>query len=329
MSADAGFADFVLQQFNRVPPSVAGQGDPSRPIMAIVENLKDSLQRMANTARAASVCSQAFAQIGWNWELNRAGASPTSLDSLRQALVNIAQTLRPAVAGAIPATIPVVEQPRHMPPNTDPPVQKVAPVKVEDQAKKRGTKRTKDGADKASKGLRHLSLQVCQKVEQKGRTTYGEVADELVAEILGECEGDQSYDEKNIRRRVYDALNVLLAMDMIAKDKKEIRWIGLPTNTQVGLDSIRAKKKEKQAELDRKQQQCNELALQMTAYKRIIARNLEKSTVPDEKRIYMPFIIVKTGKQNNIDCEANEAWHLAEGVCVVSGTVHVLDAGMQ
>ena len=43
---------------------VAGQGDPSRPIMAIVENLKDSLQRMANTARAASVCSQAFAQIG-------------------------------------------------------------------------------------------------------------------------------------------------------------------------------------------------------------------------------------------------------------------------
>jgi len=72
-------------------------------------------------------------------------------------------------------------------------------------------------------------------VEQKGRTTYGEVADELVAEILGGSEGDQSYDEKNIRRRVYDALNVLLAMDMIAKDKKEIRWIGLPNNTQVLL----------------------------------------------------------------------------------------------
>lgn len=40
-----------------------------------------------------------------------------------------------------------------------------------------------------------------------------------------------SYDQKNIRRRVYDALNVLMAMNIISKDKKEIRWIGLPANS--------------------------------------------------------------------------------------------------
>jgi hypothetical protein len=40
------------------------------------------------------------------------------------------------------------------------------------------------------------------------------------------------YDEKNIRRRVYDALNVLMAMDIIAKERKEIRWKGLPTSLQ-------------------------------------------------------------------------------------------------
>jgi len=39
------------------------------------------------------------------------------------------------------------------------------------------------------------------------------------------------FDQKNIRRRVYDALNVLMAMNIISKEKKEIRWIGLPTNT--------------------------------------------------------------------------------------------------
>jgi hypothetical protein len=38
----------------------------------------------------------------------------------------------------------------------------------------------------------------------------------------------QQYDEKNIRRRVYDALNVLMAMEIISKDKKEIQWKGLP-----------------------------------------------------------------------------------------------------
>lgn len=41
----------------------------------------------------------------------------------------------------------------------------------------------------------------------------------------------QVYDQKNIRRRVYDALNVLMAMNIISKEKKEIKWIGLPTNS--------------------------------------------------------------------------------------------------
>jgi len=41
----------------------------------------------------------------------------------------------------------------------------------------------------------------------------------------------QAYDQKNIRRRVYDALNVLMAMEIIYKDKKDIHWVGLPTNS--------------------------------------------------------------------------------------------------
>ncbi|KAI3909310.1 hypothetical protein MKW98_025952 [Papaver atlanticum] len=49
-------------------------------------------------------------------------------------------------------------------------------------------------------------------LESNGRTTYNEVTDEL----------------KNIRRRVYDSLNVLIATDIISKDKnKEIQWRGM------------------------------------------------------------------------------------------------------
>jgi hypothetical protein len=47
--------------------------------------------------------------------------------------------------------------------------------------------------------------------------------------------GQQRFDEKNIRRRVYDALNVLMAMGIILKDKKDIQWKGLPSAT---LDDI-------------------------------------------------------------------------------------------
>jgi hypothetical protein len=51
----------------------------------------------------------------------------------------------------------------------------------------------------------------------------------------------QNYDEKNIRRRVYDALNVLMAMDIIIKDKKEIHWRGLPSTTvgDMGMLKVR------------------------------------------------------------------------------------------
>ena len=36
-------------------------------------------------------------------------------------------------------------------------------------------------------------------------------------------------DEKNLRRRTYDALNVLAAIGVISKHKKDIQWVGWPT----------------------------------------------------------------------------------------------------
>ena len=71
------------------------------------------------------------------------------------------------------------------------------------------------------------------------RRVCRQVADELVAEFTesGRCDSpsEQQCDQKNIRRRVYDALNVLMAMNIISKEKKEIKWLGLPTNSlQVG-----------------------------------------------------------------------------------------------
>lgn len=41
----------------------------------------------------------------------------------------------------------------------------------------------KNAADKNGKGLRHFSMKVCSKVEEKKTTTYNEVADDLVAEL--------------------------------------------------------------------------------------------------------------------------------------------------
>ena len=39
------------------------------------------------------------------------------------------------------------------------------------------------GGRTGGKGLRHFSMKVCEKVQSKGRTTYNEVADELVKDF--------------------------------------------------------------------------------------------------------------------------------------------------
>ncbi len=102
-------------------------------------------------------------------------------------------------------------------------------------------------ADPKNKGLRHFASQVCQKVQQKGVTSYNEVADELVAELFAgvkpsfSAQNDQAYDQRNVRRRVYDALNVLMAVNIITKDKKEIKWVGLPTNTAQELQNLKVR----------------------------------------------------------------------------------------
>lgn len=170
-------------------------------------------------------------------------------------------------------------------------------------------KRGKKG-EKGGKGLRHFSMKVCEKVQRKGVTTYNEVADELVAEFSDPrnltSPSDQAYDQKNIRRRVYDALNVLMAMNIISKEKKEIRWIGLPTNSAQECQNLESEKQKKIERIKHKTQQLQELILQQIAFKNLVQRNrdLEQSQGPPaaNSAIQLPFIIVNTSKKTVIDC---------------------------
>ncbi|XP_042435201.1 probable purine permease 11 isoform X1 [Zingiber officinale] len=63
-----------------------------------------------------------------------------------------------------------------------------------------GAKKKKSGAravsgDKSGRGLQQFSMKVCEKVESKGRTTYNEVADELVTEFADPNNNPGSQDQ--------------------------------------------------------------------------------------------------------------------------------------
>lgn len=174
-------------------------------------------------------------------------------------------------------------------------------------------KRTKKG-DKGGKGLRHFSMKVCEKVQRKGVTTYNEVADELVNEFSDprniNSPSEAAYDQKNIRRRVYDALNVLMAMNIISKEKKEIRWIGLPTNSAQECQNLELEKQKKMERIKHKTQQLQELILQQIAFKNLVQRNreLEKTqgAPSPNSAIQLPYIIVNTSKKTVIDCSISK-----------------------
>jgi len=152
-------------------------------------------------------------------------------------------------------------------------------------------------------------MRVCKKVEEKGHTSYNEVADELVKEFVAQRQEDQqpdtkkkkTYDEKNIRRRVYDALNVLMAMDIVSKEKKEIRWKGLPSHTHADLEMLHRERAHRLAEVQRKRECLQDLLVQNVCFRNLVRRN--QSQPPPSEPIPLPFIVVNTSNDAVIQCE--------------------------
>ncbi|CAG0923643.1 unnamed protein product, partial [Notodromas monacha] len=179
----------------------------------------------------------------------------------------------------------------------------------------------------SSKGLRDFSHRVCQKVWKKKTTTYNEVADELVLELsdnqISVEQASNRFDQKNIRRRVYDALNVLMAMGMITKEKKEIRWLGLPTHSDQSYRKLLEEKENLTRANLQKRHTLYELLLQIICFKNLVAKNSERmhkmngsgegsSSQPDgiangpQNRLPIPFLVISTPKDTVIDCNISQ-----------------------
>eukprot|EP01129_Flabellula_baltica_P000520 TRINITY_DN10510_c0_g1_i1.p1 TRINITY_DN10510_c0_g1~~TRINITY_DN10510_c0_g1_i1.p1 ORF type:complete len:338 (-),score=62.98 TRINITY_DN10510_c0_g1_i1:42-1055(-) len=151
---------------------------------------------------------------------------------------------------------------------------------------------------KTNKGLRLFSGKVCDIVEMKKTTTYNEVAEDLIKELNS---GDEKVDGKNIKRRVYDALNVLTAMNIITKNKKVITWNGFPRPQELNHDANNGQIDR----IQRKKRQLDDLSFKLTMYKSIIERNRKEGNLGDN-RIYFPFIAIQTPGDTNVNCQISD-----------------------
>ncbi|CAO2178774.1 unnamed protein product [Urochloa humidicola] len=173
--------------------------------------------------------------------------------------------------------------------------------------KNKNARKEKGGAQRiAGWGLREYSKIVSKKVETKGRTTYNEVADEICAELKLTLNG-QEFDEKNIRRRVYDAFNVLIALRVIAKDKKEIKWMGLSNFRYEKIKKLEEARKELMARIKNKKKLLQEFEKQFDDLQNIKFRNqVLQRPAESVNGICLPFLLVKASRKARVEIEISE-----------------------
>jgi hypothetical protein len=61
-----------------------------------------------------------------------------------------------------------------------------------------------------------------------------------------------------------------MAMNIISKEKKEIKWLGLPTNSLQEFQALEAEKQRRLERIKQKTQQLQELVLQQIAFKSLV-----------------------------------------------------------
>lgn len=208
------------------------------------------------------------------------------------------------------------------------------------------------------KGLRHYAVKVCKLVQEKGVTTYQDVANDVVVEetrLMSKelTKGDNMLhgnddmsgtstktriketetswvDEKNIRRRVYDSLNVLMAMGVIRRQRKMVTWVGLAEaeygNRECEIRRLSRLREEKRQMISAKRK----LIAEMSAYQQRLGGLLDRnactmetenckgvSTLQQRKRKAMevldvPFNVLilpaKTNAEFAMDEEKNEVY---------------------
>jgi hypothetical protein len=142
------------------------------------------------------------------------------------------------------------------------------------------------------KKLVFLSKRVYEKAREHKVTNGTEIAREILEESK---KLKMNFDFKNVQRRVYDALNVLTALDMIKKDRNKIEFIRdvnevfggeakqevsspeLKTDNDVNYRVKRLKelKEKKLQQLRAKKQYFDEITVQVSLLKRLVRRNLK------------------------------------------------------
>ena len=174
-----------------------------------------------------------------------------------------------------------------------------------------------------------ISKLVFEYIKQKEETTGNDVT-EHIKNVLQPKKNDQS-NQKNIQRRVYDAINVMCAVGLIKKNKQEIRFLQKLNNENNNIINIKNnnnnnikeknkikiemnsesldsedKIKEKDNELNEKRQILIKSYLTLKFYEKYNTLNEKYPQRKYQKKLEFPFDLIKYDNSNPIRITSKE-----------------------
>ena len=160
------------------------------------------------------------------------------------------------------------------------------------------------------RGLRSVSVRMCHLLRQKQTCTCNEVADQLTEESQAAATREQAdaksdsgspVPEKNLRRRIYDALNVLASAGVVEKDGEVVHWRGLPDHIEVS--ALQAEKRQLQISIASKKRLAAEIREKRAAFEALLKRNRDPVFSREHEqsaRLAMPFVSIVAHQHTHI-----------------------------
>jgi len=178
--------------------------------------------------------------------------------------------------------------------------------------------RRTDQKTKSIKGLKYLSSKICQTLARIRCATQDNMISMLYQTFICESDGNQEQSEKSIRRRIYDTINVLMALGLVKKTKQQIEWTGksLPNLEEVEtkrIDTLQRNIRASRERIKKKRKMLQDEELQLKRTQTLLERNHRGKKYSKRQRladdalapIYLPFLIVKAPSSSAIQCQAS------------------------
>lgn len=180
----------------------------------------------------------------------------------------------------------------------------------------RGAPRATPPPDEEKLSVKTLSRSVAAVVESAGELSYADLAAATAAELARtHSDARKDTDDRTFRRRIYDVVAVLAAAGVVARRHSSVSWKGFPSSAaprprvsseDAVIAELTQKINEKRDAL-KKAQEANALLHRLAERNALVEAGVGPTgPVPPERRIPLPFILLTTDADAQVDLQISD-----------------------